>query len=65
VVRAVRCPPERAAWGLIGGSVVAAVAAVFLCTRSSSRTAGQDWASAAYLAHPLGDLLPMGFAVVM
>ena len=67
LVRARHVQVNTSLWldGLIGGSVVAAVAAVFLLHPIVELTAGQGWASAAHLAHPLGDLLLMGFAVVM
>ena len=51
--------------GLIGGSVVAAVAAVFVLHPIVEITTGQGWTSAAHLAYPLGDLLLLGFAVVL
>ena len=51
--------------GMIGGTVVAALAAVFALHPILATSVGENWASAAHLAYPLGDLLLMGFAVVL
>ena len=67
LVRARQLQVNASLWldALIGGSVVAAVAAVFVLHPIVEMTAGQGWASAAHLAYPLCDLLLMGFAVVL
>jgi len=67
LVRARHLQVNASLWldALIGGSVVAAVAAVFLLHPIVEMSAGKGWASAAHLAYPLCDLLLMGFAVVL
>ncbi len=66
LVRARHVQVNASLWvdALIGGSVVAAVAAVFVLHTGAGST-GEDWAAVAHLAYPLGDLLLMGFAVVL
>src|SRR5215207_4149521 len=51
--------------GLIGGSVMAAIAAVFVLHPVLGLDTAEGWATAVHLAYPLGDLLLMGFAVVL
>ena len=65
LVRARHVQVNASLWvdALIGGSVVAAVAAVFVLHTGGQ--SGEDWAAVAHLAYPLGDLLLMGFAVVL
>ena len=67
LVRARHLHVSASLWldGLIGGSVVAAVAAVFVLQPVVELTTGQGWVGAAQLAYPLGDLLLVGFAVVL
>jgi hypothetical protein len=50
---------------LIGGSAVAAAATVFLLPPVFDLTVAAGWTGAARLGYPLGDLLLMGFAVVL
>ena len=65
LVRARNVHVNTSLWldGLIGGTVVAAVAAVFLLHPVVAM--GEEWVTAVHLAYPLGDLLLMGFAVVL
>ena len=67
LVRARHVHVNASLWldGMIGGTVVAALAAVFALDPILGATVGETWASAAHLAYPLGDLLVMGFAVVL
>ena len=67
LVRARHLHVSASLWldGLIGGSVVAAIAAVFVLQPVVELTTGQGWVGAAQLAYPLGDLLLVGFAVVL
>ena len=67
LVRARHLHVSASLWldGLIGGSVVAAVAAVFVLQPVVELTTGHGWVGAAQLAYPLGDLLLVGFAVVL
>jgi diguanylate cyclase (GGDEF)-like protein len=67
LVRARHVHVNASLWldGMIGGTVVAALAAVFALHPILATSVGESWASAAHLAYPLGDLLLMGFAVVL
>ena len=68
LVRARHVQVNASLWldALIGGSVVAAVAAVFVLPPDlRARAVGEGWATAARLAYPLADLLLTGFAVVL
>ena len=67
LVRARQVHVNASLWldGMIGGTVVAALAAVFALHPILATSVGENWASAAHLAYPLGDLLLMGFAVVL
>ncbi len=67
LVRARHVHVNASLWldGMIGGTVVAALAAVFALHPILATSVGENWASAAHLAYPLGDLLLMGFAVVL
>ena len=67
LVRARHVHVNASLWldGMIGGTVVAALAAVFALDPILATSVRESWASAALLAYPLGDLLLMGFAVVL
>ena len=67
LVRARHVQVNASLWldALIGGSAVAAVAAVFLVPPVFEPVIGDGWESAARLAYPLADLLLTGFAVVL
>jgi diguanylate cyclase (GGDEF)-like protein len=67
LVRARQVHVNASLWldGMIGGTVVAALAAVFALDPILATSVRESWASAAHLAYPLGDLLLMGFAVVL
>jgi diguanylate cyclase (GGDEF)-like protein len=67
LVRARHVQVNASLWidAVIGGSAVAAVAAVFLLPPVLELAMGEGWESAAQLAYPLSDLLLTGFAVVL
>ena len=67
LVRARHVQVNASLWldALIGGSAVAAVAAVFLLPPIFEPVVGEGWETAARLAYPLADLLLTGFAVVL
>ena len=67
LVRARHVQVNASLWidAVIGGSAVAAVAAVFLLPPVFELAVGGGWESAVGLAYPLSDLLLTGFAVVL
>ena len=67
LVRARHVQVSASLWldALIGGTVVAALSAVFLLDPIVEMSAGEGWEGAAQLAYPLFDLLLMGFAVAL
>jgi diguanylate cyclase (GGDEF)-like protein len=67
LVRARHVHVNASLWldAMIGGSAVAATAAVFLLPPVFDLTVTAGWAGAAQLAYPLCDLLLVGFAVVL